>query len=250
MKIKSVSVLAVFLLSACNIYSPFAQKSSTLDYVEEGEKCLNNNDYGCAVTAYSAIPDPETRYFKLCSVYLAQGGLTLDMLINTVSSQSATMLGALAQGFVPWTQSKSDALDNAKTNCASYASSASTTVGMNTATLLQSLGYLAHCAIRIAKTDVFLGSSNADTTCNTPGPNTGQITQSDVCDSASGSIASTGMCAADVDTCTVDLSSINNSALSGSGATNISSAVNQVPAALRTSGTATIAARSAIRSAI
>lgn len=254
MKKKILRTLGLFLVllgvTSCNIYSPFAQKSSTQDLVEEGQRCMHDGDYACAEEAYTAIPDAEVKNEKLCKMFLTKGGMTLSFLIDTVTNNSSKMLGELAQGLVPWTQAKSDALDSAKTACANYVSSTTTSASANQATLLQSVGLLVHCAIRVAKTDVYVATSNSDTACNTAGGGNGTISQSDIGDNADGTITSRGMCAADASMCTTDISSMSASSLSAAGLSAIADALNAIPAALRTSSSTAIASRGAIRDAV
>lgn len=250
MKKNILSLLVLPVLISCNVYSPFAQRSSTADLLEEGQKCIHNNDYPCAVEAYSAIPDPEVKNEKLCMLNLTQGGMTISFLQNTITQNSGKMLGNLAQGLVPWSQAKSDALDAAKTACANYVSTASTTVGANQATLLKSISLLIHCAIRIAKTDQFVATSESDTACNTPGNGNGTVSQSDVSDNANGTISATGMCAADALACTSDISGMSGSSLSAAGLNDIATALSKVPDALKTSSSSAIASRSAIRDSV
>jgi hypothetical protein len=241
-------LVALPLIVSCNVYSPLSSEKEVEDYLEAAQKCLHDNDYGCAITKYNKLPAGETKDQKLCLVYLAQGGLKLSSLINTVTTNSSAMMGALAQTMVPWTQAKSDAMDNAKIHCVNYGVSAGT-AGASNAALLKSLAYFSHCAIRIAKTDRFVATSNTDTACNTASPTgNGVITQDDV-GPAGGAIStsSPGMCAADVASCLDDISRVDSSALSSANLNDIKTANDAIPSALKTSTTVTNDARSALR---
>lgn len=241
------------VLVSCNIYSPFAQRGSTEDLLEEGQKCLHNNDYPCAIEAYNAIPDALVKNEKLCKVYLTQGGMTLPFLINTVTKNSSKMLGELSQGLSPWTEGKSDSLDRAKTSCADYVTQATASgnaIALNQSTLLRSISLLVHCAIRVAKTDLYVATSESDTTCNTAGNRDGAITQADITTTTNGTIATTGMCGTDATMCTTDISTMSPAALTAAGLSDIANALNSIPAALRTSGSDAIVSRAAIRDAV
>lgn len=242
--------LILFVLVSCNAYSPLRQKSSTEDLIEEGMKCLHDGDYACAIEAYNAIPNVEVKNEKLCKVYLTQGGMTLNFLINTVTQNNSKMLGNLAQGLAPWTQAKSDSLDLAKTSCINYAATATTPTSVNQATLLKTISLLIHCATRIAKADVYVANSNSDQICTTPGNNNGTISQSDISEDTTGNISSVGMCSQDVVDCTSDLSSVSPTALTNAGLGTIAGAFNSVPDALKDSNSTVIASRAAIRDVV
>lgn len=241
--------LLTFLLG-CNVYSPFVGSGSDEDRVEAARKCLHEGDYQCAITFYSEIESEELRNRKLCEVYLSQGGMTLNVLINTIISSNSNMLGELAQSLVPWTQEKSDSFDQAKTYCTAFEQVATTTVSLNSAVLLKSISLFTHCAIRIAKTDKYVATSNADTACNTAGNSSGTITTDDITTNSDGSITSTGMCATDVTACGVDISGIDGDALSNAGLSGVQGALNSVPDALKSTSSGTDATRGAIRDSL
>ena len=243
-------LLVLPLLVSCNLYSPFRQKSSTADLVEEGRMCLHDGNYSCAIEAYNAIPDAETKQEKLCMAYMAQGGLQLTALINIVTKDTSKPLSDVAQSLIPWSSDKSTALDNAKTACTAFGTLASSTVNVNKAALLQFLSLLTHCSVRLAKTDQMVATSNADTSCTTPGNSDGILTQADIGDNSNGSITSTGMCATDVSSCNEDVASMSAAGLATAGLAALGTALQNIDPSLRTSGAATNSGRSALRGSI
>lgn len=228
-------VVVVISLIGCNAYRPFNSKSEINDYLEEAQRCLHDGDFDCAISNYNALPDGAQKQEKLCLVYLSKGGMSLSDLVSVVNQSSNTMLGALAQSLVPWTAAKSDSIDLAKTHCAD-----SSLTGTNTGVLLKALSLYSHCAIRMAKTDVYVATSNGDTNCNTAGDGDGRITSNDISDNSNGTISSRGMCSADVTTCATDLNGISNGELASAGLSDLENAFDALPAG-STSGTTTTA---------
>lgn len=246
---RAIFLLLLPLLVSCNIYSPFAPSSSTEDLVEEGRKCEHDGDFGCAIDAYSKIPDPLTKHEKLCQGYLAQGGVTLSVLINTLTQGTSKILGDVATALMPWSSDKGTALLNAKNACIEFANLATTTIGRKQSALLKSLSLIADCSIRISKTDEFVATSNSDESCTTPGTRDGRITQSDVAENSTGVITTVGMCASDVTACDQNIAAIDGTGLSNAGLTQIKAGVDAIPAGLGDGG-ATNVVRGAIRESV
>ena len=242
------ALILVPLLLSCNAYSPLNSTSSIEDRLEEAQKCLRDSDYGCAITHYNALPDGKLKSEKLCMVHLAKGGVTLTTLINTVNKNNSKVLGNFAQTLMPWSSTKSADLDTAKTQCTNFA--ADGTSG-NQGILLRTLSLMAHCSIRMAKTDQFLGNAETDTTCTTAGNASGTVTTGDI-GPVNGIIGSgtNGMCAADVTSCVGDISALSASALTTAGLTDLKGALDSIPAALKDATSATAAIRIAIQSTI
>jgi hypothetical protein len=234
--------LTLPLFVSCNIYGPFQGATSNTDYQELGTKCLNQGDYNCAISNFSMLPDGDTRNENLCEVYIAKTGFTISVLVNVVTQQSSQMLGSLAQAFVPWNATQaSDAVSGA-TFCNTFANSP--TSG-NSGILLKSIGLLVDCAVRIAKTDQFLGSDTNDSVCQTPGNNNGLIQQNDII-SGNGPV----MCSADAVQCAVDISQISASDLGNANLSNLQGAYNNIPTGLKNSSAGADSIRTAIQSAV
>jgi hypothetical protein len=236
------------LLTACNAYRPFNSITSDQDRLEEGQRCLKNNDYGCAITQYSSLTNPQLQNEQLCLAYLGKGGVTLTALINTIDQNSSKMLGRFAQTLVPWNNTEASDLASAQTYCTAYASNP---ISTGEGVLLQALASLADCAVRIAKTDQYQGISDSDTTCNTPGPNTGTLTSASI-GPPSGAISasSPGMCASDVTACVADIAAIGSGGLGSAGLNTLQNALNNIPSDLKNSAAALSATRVAIESTI
>lgn len=226
--------------TSCNIYKPFNATSTVEDYLEEAQACLHLGDYDCAIRSYLAMPTGEVRDQKLCLVYISKAGLTLNALINVVTQQNSNMLGALAQALTPWTSTRGADAVSAKSYCNTYASSSG---NAKTAVLLKNLAFLADCATRMAKTDIFVGSSAIDSTCTTPGNRDGRVTQSDI-----GNTTPNYMCYTDVQACKNDIAGLDITGLGNAGATTIQSAVQLIPPNIAGGGTDDIV-RTAIQSA-
>ncbi len=241
---KIICLLAVVTLSGCNLWAPFDGGSSSQDYLEKATKCLDDGDFSCAISNYSSLPNGDFRNKKLCMAYLAKTGVTLNVLLNIVTEKSDNMLGSLAQALVPWDETKASDAVSGLTSCQAYFATNSTD---STAALLDTMGLLTDCSIRIAKTDQFLAMSNGGA-CNVPSTsNDGLITQSDI---QAGSNLAPFMCEADVQACNVDVQAIPSSVLSQAGLGDLHDAIGLIPPGLAASGPATTAARDAIVQAI
>lgn len=243
----AVTIAATFLIS-CNVYSPLATKGSETDIIDAARQCLHSGDYDCAIANYELLQSGEYKDQKLCLVRLAKGGVTISALTSTLKSSTTTMIGAFARTMVPWTQTKQTALDDAKTNCTAYAATNPTT-DAGTKVLLKSLGLLSHCAIRIAKTDIYLGNADGDTVCTTAGDGTNTLTTADIGGNGGGALGggTNGMCSADVDTCNDDLVAAPTSTdLSNVGLSELGNAVALIPTDLVTN-TATATTRLALK---
>lgn len=233
---------ATLVIAACNIYRPLNSANESNDYIEEAQRCLHNSDYACAVEQYSKLPAGDEREQYLCLTYLSEGSMGLQDLVNVVNQGTATMMGTLAQSISPWTAEKKIALDNAKTHCDLGGRG-------NKGILLRVLGRYAHCAVLMAKADLFVGNSSSDTTCTTVGNGNGTIQKADISDNSDGSVSSVGMCATDVITCGEDISGIADGDLSGAGLGDLETAYDAIPADLRNSSATTQQRRAALYSA-
>lgn len=208
--ILSLTILGILL--SCNVYAPLESESSEEALLEAAQKCLHDDDIDCAIEKYSALPPGNTKNQKLCTSHLVKSGLTLKAFINVIGSGESNMLAALAQTLAPWDAAKGAAAAAALTHCTDYNNTAAGDLGV----LLLTIGNFVDCATRIAKTDLLVATSNDDTACNTPGNGDELINQADI-GAADGSIATTGMCTADVTICGTNISGVDSTALDGSG---------------------------------
>jgi hypothetical protein len=213
-----VVAVPLCVLAGCNIYAPFNTDSTPTDYLEEATKCLDNDNFACAIQNYNMLPDGALKDEKLCTGYLAEAGLTLDVLLNIIlKGVSQTVLGSVANAVLPWSASQGSDASNAMTHCVAFATESPSDPN---APLLQAMGYIMDCAVLMAKTDVYVGSSDTDTTCMTPGLGAGQITKQSIVNS-NGNL----MCSADAVTCGNDLYAIAQpefaTALSNNGLSNL-----------------------------
>lgn len=241
-----IACLPVIL--SCNIYEPLAKRGTPEEYVEAAQACLHKGDYLCAIDNYNALPAGKLKSEKLCTVYLAKGGVTLKSLISVIPTGNATMLGALANTLIPWDATKASDLASAKTNCTELA--ADTTSG-DTGALLKAVSNFADCAIRIAKTATYQSVAEGDT-CDTPNASAPTAIRTVDIGPANGAISasSPGMCGTDVVACVGDISGVSNSSLTNAGLTDISTAFNAIPTELKNNSVATSAARQAILTVI
>lgn len=226
----------VFSGVSCNIYAPFTTKNNENDYLEEAIKCLRNDDIACAIANYEAMPEGDTRNQKLCVSYLSRSGFTAKLMLDVVSQNTDKVLGNLSNALIPWSAQKTSDAQSAYNSCK--------LVTGKLGTLLSSLALIVDCSLRIAKTDQLLASSTADTTCTTPGNNSGTVTQSDIGSSGA------GMCFADISACLTDIAAISSTALRTADLANIASAVDQIPAALKNTSTTVTVGRAAIASTL
>jgi hypothetical protein len=184
---KNISRFAVWtavlpLVVSCNLWRPFTSAHSDEDYIEEAQRCLHHNDFGCAAQNYSMLSDRELRLEKLCAVNLAGAGFTISNLVNTISTDTDHVLGNLAEATLPWSPSKKAFADAAKAVCEDYqdAVSSAPQAKRDLGILLKTLSLFMHCANLIAKTDQFVSHDTNDTDCDKAGNGDGQITQADV----------------------------------------------------------------------
>ena len=237
---------SLFLLSviSCNLYAPFNTYGSDVDFIEEGTKCLHNNDYDCAAREFAKISDQTKKSQKLCTVNLARAGFTISALLGTVNGGGNDMLVKLATALIPWTETKSSAADDAKTNCGTFAS---LTTNPDLGALLKSTSLIVHCSNRVSKTDLYLGTSETDETCTTAGNGDGKLTATDVSAVSDGAIAPKGMCAKDVIACREDISTLSSVSFSGSSLSGIGDAFASMPSDLKNSSAGVQLVRSSIR---
>ena len=233
-------VLGLSVISACNLYTPFNTNTSDLDKLEEAQKCLNDEDYICAIQQYQEIKDTNLKNQKLCQAYLTKGGLKLEDLVNTLNKNSGTVLSNLAKELMPWTPSRSEDFDTAQTHCSALSASTG-----SDAIFLKTVGAFTRCAYRMAKADVLKGSSNSS--CNLTGLSDGLLTSSDIGGDGAGALsgANPGMCKTDVDTCRSDMVLLSESELSSAGYTDLAGAIDKLPSGITNSSTDTV--RAALR---
>ena len=237
-------MLGLSLISACNLYTPFNTNTSDLDKLEEAQKCLNDEDYICAIQQYQEIKDTNLKNQKLCQAYLTKGGLKLEDLVNTLNKNSGTVLSNLAKELMPWTTSRSADFDSAQTYCSTLTASMG-----SEAVFLKTVGAFTRCAYRMAKADVLRG--NSETSCNITGGD-GLLNAQDISmDSANTALGlptnpgNIGMCKIDVDTCRSDMTLVSENELSSAGYTDLAGAIGKLPAGITNSSTATV--RAALR---
>jgi len=147
------------------------------------------------------------------------------------------ILGKIAQQVMPWTSAKATAVTSAQTYCANFATTAT---NAKFAALMLSLSRMLDCSLRIAKTDLYVGTSNADTSCTTPGNANGVLTATDVDPSGTGSGVN-AMCAADITACSTQIAAISLTQLNASGLDSISGNITTIQTALGLAGTTDIA---------
>lgn len=176
---------------------------------------------------------------------MAKAGFTISIMLNVASESKDTMLGDLAQAMMPWNSTLGSDAVQAQNYCNEAATSGNGQYGV----LLQALGNVFDCAVRIARTDVQQGSDVNDTTCSTPGPNTGTLSPNDITsDTTLGT--GPGMCSTDVLQCKVDLASIQGTnALNQANLSNIAGAINLIPSGI-TQGATVGLIRVGLRAAI
>lgn len=230
-----VAASVILVLAGCNIYQPFKSSKTANDYIEEAQKCLHDGDYDCAITNYNQLPAGVDKQEKLCTVYISKAGMSLSDLVSVVNQNSVRMMGALAQSIVPWTEAKGTAIAAGITACGDSA-----LVATETGKLLKALALYTDCAVRMAKTDEFVATSNSDTACDTAGNRNGLVREGDIADNSDGTISATGMCAADVTACRTDLRTISvESLLSGIGVDSLATAYQAIPSELTGSSSGT-----------
>jgi hypothetical protein len=218
------TVFALVGLASCNLYSGLSSVGTDQGRVEEALKCLHDGDYECAIAQYTALENTDERNRRLCQVQLARAGLTLPVLINQLGSgtEESSSLGDLAQAILPWTQEKQTAVEAAAVPCDAYFAAAPTS---ELAQVLSTLSGAMDCAVRLAKTDTLVASSDTDTVCTTPGNKSGTITADDVSDNADGSITAVGMCTTDATACKTRIAATSGA---GGGDENLDSLVGQL----------------------
>jgi hypothetical protein len=216
----------LFSLLSCNVYAPLNSNNSDLDKLEEAQKCLKDSDYACAISQYKNLSDPTLKNQKLCQAYLSKGGVTLSVLVKEINNSSTKMLSGLARALTPWDAQKSEDLDNAKTYCTAYfGDSSSQKMGL----LLNTISLFSHCAIRVAKANLFQATHDTGP-CNQTLSTDNSLTATDIALTSDGTVGtnSPGMCPKDVQDCGDDLVSValSESDLSSLGFDNIANAIN------------------------
>jgi hypothetical protein len=241
--------LSLPLFSGCNLYSSFAGPNNDEEYVQEAQKCLREGNYTCAIDNYSKIVSTELKNEKLCLVQLTRGGLGIAELVNTIASSSgATMMGRLATALMPWTEDKQTGMEAAVVEC----NKLSTIANVEKQALLRTIAYLSECAVKMAKADQFVATSEATDACNatTAGNQDGELTAGDIAASNASvdlSGVNTGMCKVDVTTCATNLDQANDlSAFLGADLSGVSGNLTNIPADLKNSSAATTAVRQAL----
>lgn len=201
---------------------------------------MGDEDYICAIQQYQEIKDSNLRNQKLCQVYLTKGGLTLNVLVNTLNKNSGTVLSNLAKELMPWTTSRSADFDSAQTHC----SVLSLSMGSD-AVFLKTVGAFTRCAYRMAKSDVLKG--NSDSSCNITGMSDGLLDAQDIGGEVGGALSGSkpGMCKADVEACRSDMLLLSESELSSAGYPDLGGAVGKLPSGITNSSTNTV--RAALR---
>lgn len=241
---KSITSSIIFLffasaLTSCNVYYPLNSNNSDLDKLEEAQKCLNDSDYRCAIEQYQEIKDINLKNKKLCQLYLTKGGLTLHVLINTLSKNSSQVLSSLAKELMPWNSARSADFDLAQTYCSALTSAAG-----SEAVFLKTVGGFTRCAFRMARSDKFKSTSDSTASCPSSESIDGFLTTSDIGGDGSGvlSAGSPGMCKVDVDTCRDDIALLSASELSSAGYTDLAGAMSKLPGGITNSSTSTVRA--------
>ena len=213
--------LSISALLSCNVYAPFNSNHSDLDKLEEAQKCLKSSDFECAIKQYEKLGDSKLKTQKLCQVYLTKGGITLKVLNDTINKTGGTMISKLALELMPFDIDKFSDFDLAKTNCENFAA-ANPSDGLGV--LLKTIAEFSHCAIRMAKTHTFQGTSDADTACNQPPNNLApNLVREDITPNNLGGYP--GMCYSDAVACYNDLKAVSYSVLTDAGYENLSGAM-------------------------
>ncbi|MSP19498.1 MAG: hypothetical protein EXR74_08010 [Bdellovibrionales bacterium] len=246
--ILSLITWIIFLIGviSCNVYSPLNSNNSDLDKLEEAQKCLKDLNYNCAITQYQGIKDSDLKEQKLCQVYLTKGGVTLNTLINTISKNSSKMLGDLSKTFIPWTSQKLNDLELAKTHCVSFAE---TSKSGDQGVLLKTIAVFSDCAIRMARTEIFRATTEAQGCAIASSTTNGTLEVGDIGQS-NGVIDSDnpGMCQSDVLACQADLGSLIEADLNNGGFPDLAGAIHLLPDGITSSSTTTI--RAALRTTL
>lgn len=234
--IRMVTFIVGFLtLTSCNIYRAFDTANSEEANLEEALRCYHDKDYNCAVAAYEKLPNGDTKTEKLCTAYLSQAGLTLDLLLGKVNKSGATMLGELGTALIPWTETRGTAASKAAKNCDEYADAKAN----STTTLLSSVAQLIDCATRLARADQF---GDGGTSCTTPRTQASdsKVTDSDV----------DFMCDEDAKGCATSISKITANQLSNAGLSALKSAFDQFPNALTNENSTAAIVRLALKTVV
>ncbi len=232
----SLAAIVLFGIGSCNIYRPLDPAKSDEGYLEEGLRCYHLKDYDCAVAAFEKLSDSDTKTEKLCMGYLAQAGLTLDLLLNVVNQANSTMLGQLATALLPWSSGKETASQNASAKCLMYAT---TGTASDVKTLLNYVAQMVDCSTRLARTDTF-GDKASDCTASHTPVTSGEITDGDV----------DFMCAADAEACADNIATISSSQLGTSGLGSLKSALDLFPAELKSAASVAATVRTALKTVV
>ncbi|MFM8315354.1 MAG: hypothetical protein ACKOA8_13795 [Deltaproteobacteria bacterium] len=233
--------LTILSLISCNLYTPFNTTGSDLDKLEEAQKCLSDSNYDCALEQYEKLEDNTLKQQKLCQTYLSRGGVTLTVLVNSLNQNSSKMLPNYAQKFVPWTSRKSADLDLAKTHCVNFNSLSN----KEEAVLLKTIALFSHCAIRMARTDMFQATHVDINDCTTPNAQANRVLSAvDIGGDSNGELVSgsPGMCKPDVDACASDIQAISSADLNAAGFTDLAGALSKLPTGITDSNTNTVRA--------
>lgn len=227
-------LISIFsLLASCNVYTPFNTNGADLDKLEEAQVCLKQNDWDCAIEQYQKLNDNTLKQQKLCQTYLSRGGITLSVLVNILNKNSEKILVNLGNELIPWTSNKSQDLELAKTHCGNFSSLSPSGDSL----FLKTTSLLAHCAVRMARTDRFQAIPSDDTCTMANISSNGVLGAGDVCQTADGSledsgVAKPGMCSQDVNACVSDILAVKDvaSELSSLGFSDLAGAAGKLPA--------------------
>jgi hypothetical protein len=223
------------LFVSCNVYEPLTSISGDETLRQAAQVCLHKGDFTCAIEYLNRLSDSAEKQQDLCTVTLAQSGVTLVTMVNTIAkgSTGTKLMGNLAQALSPWTSDKETYAASAKTRCAAIPA-ATTASGNNLSTLLKALGYMADCSVRMAKTDLFVATAASGSCTATAGNSNGVVEANDI---ASDSVAGTlgagqkGMCDADATLCKEDIDALSgmSTALRAAGLGDIAGNVDSIP---------------------
>ena len=218
------------LFTSCNIYKPFATPSNDEEYRQAALSCLQDNNYTCAVDYYNKLSDTGERDQNLCTVEMAQAGMTLIALVNVVSDKSTgvKLFGALANQLMPYNVAKGTAATDAKAKCAMLPT---TGPRAKLNTLLLTLSYLVDCSVRMAKTETLVCTLASDGGQQN-GAGNATIKTSDISTQANGTLSAgnPGMCDSDANACGQDVFNALNTlgTLRSSGFDQVANNINAI----------------------
>jgi len=231
--IKFIQVFSCLIIVSCNVYTPLNTNGTDTDKLEEAQVCLKDSNWDCALEQYNQLKDNTLKEEKLCQVYLSRGGITLSVLVNILNEDTDKLLLNLGNELLPWNRDKSRDLDLAKTHCSNFRSLSNSA----DAVFLKTTSLLAHCAIRLARTDRFQAIPSDDTcTLDNISSHNGILGANDVCQSNDGSLGGAGaekpgMCSQDVDVCAQDIIAVKDvqTELSDLGFSELGGAAGKLP---------------------